>query len=235
LPPALLAGYHSAGDRWLVQVFAKSNVWDIDPLKEFARQVASVDPNISGKPISTLHALVAMTDGYWQSAWLAAIVIALAVWFDFRHLGHTLLALLPLVVGCIASMGTMGLCGISFNPANMIALPLVLGIGVDYGVHVLHDYRNSLAGGSNGYRMTRRLGRALFLTSSTTLLSFAALIVARHQGMHSIGLVLAIGVGWCTAAAMLLLPAVLQWMEQPAEQPATIPMPLSDNIYSKSA
>ena len=205
LPASLRARYCGRTGKWLLQIFAKESIWDIEPLSRFCADVLSVDAHATGKPISTCHALVQMNHGYRLSAVLAAAVVFALVWLDLRHPLDALAAMVPLLVGSVVMFGMMAVLGIALNPANMIALPLILGIGVDFGVHVLHDYRQQ----SGPYTLTWRLGRALCLTGLTTMIGFVSLLTAGHWGMVSIGLVMAIGVAACTAAVLLPLPAIL--------------------------
>jgi predicted RND superfamily exporter protein len=90
----------------------------------------------------------------------------------------------------------------------MIALPLIVGVGVDNGVHVLHDYRNRPRG--RPYRLRAATGRGILVAGLTTVLGFGTLITARHAGMASLGLALTLGVSSCMLSALVLLPAVLQ-------------------------
>ena len=83
-----------------------------------------------------------MKHGFLWAGVYALIAMVLVLLLDFGNVKHTLLALLPLAMGLSRRSGCMGLCGFSLNPANMIAFPLILGVGVDNGVHVLHDYRS---------------------------------------------------------------------------------------------
>lgn len=208
LPPALRERYVGPHGKWLIEIYANASVWDMQPLRGYVNEVQSVDPNATGKPISTLHALEEMNAGYLQSAWLAFLVIVVAVWFDFRRLDLALLSLAPLMMGFVSLFGVMGLFDIPFNPANLIALPMVLGIGIDYGVHILHDFRTHRHG---QYFLSQRLVKALLLSSGTTVLSFATMMISRHQGMKSIGIVLAVGVTACAVGALVLLPSILRW------------------------
>lgn len=163
-----------------------------------------------------------MNEGCCNSAYAALIVITLMVWFDFRKPLDTFLAMLPLLLGITAMFGAMGLFGIALNPANLIALPLILGIGVDFGVHVMHDFRQS----KGPYAMTWRLARALGLTTATTVVGFASLLTAQHWGMASIGLVLSIGVSACYLSSLTFLPAVLCLISR--SRPAVSPLVLPD-------
>ncbi|WP_419193423.1 MMPL family transporter [Kolteria novifilia] len=230
LPSALRSRYLSPDGTWLLQIFADASVWDGEPLNAFVREVYSVDPHVTGKPISTLLSLREMTAGYQRSAWLAIGVILLAVWCGVRSWRDSLLAMTPLVLGCLAMFGLMGIASISLNPANMIALPLILGIGVDFGVHVVHDFH-----ASNGtYVLGRGLGRALVLTSLTTILGFASLMTASHRGMSSIGVVLSLGVACCSLAALVLLPALLQLLSRTRVETAVLSFPHGDSSSTSS-
>lgn len=220
LPPPLVERHLSPGGKWLLQIFARSGVWDMEPLQEFCKEVCSVDPQVTGKPISTLHALSQMHDGFVRSAWLAGAVVMIAVWFDFRNMLYAVLSAVPLVLGSLVMFGAMGIFGIPVNPANLVVLPLVFGIGVDAGVHVLHDFRQS----TGPYVLPWRLARSLLLCALTNAIGFAALMVARHHGIFSIGVVLTIGVTACTAVSLTLLPAALHYLSRRRPEPATIPI-----------
>ncbi|MFO0945498.1 MAG: MMPL family transporter [Planctomycetota bacterium] len=215
LPTELVERYHGKSGKWLVQIFAKASVWDVEPLTQFRAEIASVDPNATGKPISTLHSLEQMIDGYKRSTWMAAIIILLAVWLDFRSLCDTLLSCIPLLIGVVMMFGIMGWLDIPLNPANLIALPLILGVGIDCGVHVVHAYREQ----SGPFELRRQLFRGLSLTGGTTIASFASLMIAQHRGMISIGQVLTIGIASCSVSAIFVLPAVLRLL--PERNPAT--------------
>jgi predicted RND superfamily exporter protein len=90
----------------------------------------------------------------------------------------------------------------------MIGLPLIVGVGVDNGVHVLHDYRGRRRGRS--YTLAATTGQGIAVSALTTVLGFGTLMVARHKGLVSLGLVLTLGVTGCMVAALVLLPAFLR-------------------------
>ena len=140
LPQTLRQRYIGKTGQWLLQVFGKECLWDYEPLGHFAQQIASVDPEATGKPFATIEGLRAMKNGFqWAGVYAFCAIVAVLLW-DFRNLRRTLIALSPLALGITVAFGIMGLLGVPLNPANMIALPLVLGVGVDNGVHVLHDF-----------------------------------------------------------------------------------------------
>jgi predicted RND superfamily exporter protein len=101
--------------------------------------------------------------------------------------------------------GLMGLFGVDLNPANMIVLPLILGIGVDNGVHVVHNFRAQ----PQGFRLSASTMNAMALTSLTTMVGFGSMLVAAHRGLYSVGLVMVLGVGACLFVSLVTLPAIL--------------------------
>ncbi|MCA8989456.1 MAG: MMPL family transporter, partial [Planctomycetaceae bacterium] len=116
-----------------------------------------------------------------------------------------LLALLPPALGMGTLLGTMALLGQSFTPANLIALPLVLGIGIDDGVHVIHDFRRQTA----RYLMSSSTFRALVLTSLTSMVGFGSLAFASHRGLSGLGQVVTVGITSCMLVSVTVLPALL--------------------------
>ncbi|MEZ5944058.1 MAG: MMPL family transporter [Planctomycetaceae bacterium] len=141
--------------------------------------------------------------------WLAVIYVAVAVVvgavFDFKSVRNTFLALGPPVLGLFMTFGLLGLFHVDLNPANLIVLPLILGIGVDDGVHVIHDFRCQ----SGTYRTSPSTINAITLTSLTSMIGFGSMMVAAHQGLVSLGIVLVVGVGSCLFVSLVTLPAIL--------------------------
>lgn len=133
---------------------------------------------------------------------IASIVAAI---FDFENVRNSFLALLPPLAGGFLMFGILGLLGVHLNPANLIVLPLVLGIGVDDGVHVIHDFRLQ----HRRYRTSASTINAITLTSLTSMIGFGSMLVSAHQGLVSLGAVLVVGVGSCLFVSLVPLPAVL--------------------------
>jgi hopanoid biosynthesis associated RND transporter like protein HpnN len=220
LPTGLRERYIGTSGKWLVQAYAKEGLWDFGPLEHFVNQVRTVDLQATGKPFGTLEGLRGMQRGFAWAGIYALAVIAIVLWADFRTARHTLLALAPLVAGAIITLGVMGLLGMPLNPANMIALPLIVGVGVDNGVHVLHDYRSR--GRGRSYTLASTTGQGIAVSALTTVLGFGTLMIASHRGLVSLGLVLALGVSACMAAALVLLPAALRVASRPRRRPAAV-------------
>ncbi len=124
----------------------------------------------------------------------------------------------------IATLGVMSMFGFPLNPANMIGFPLILGVGVDNGVHVLHDFLNRDK--SRRYRLTHITGFGILVKALTTVLGFGTLMIAQHRGMASLGLILTVGVTCCMLTALVFLPALLHVIggRQKTVEPATLPI-----------
>jgi predicted RND superfamily exporter protein len=104
-------------------------------------------------------------------------------------------------------MGLMKLLGISFNFANLVAVPLIIGVGIDNGVHVIHRVR--LEGVDGMSVVLRHTARAILIASLTTMIGFGSLALASHRGLASLGMVLILGVGSCLVTSVIVLPNML--------------------------
>jgi uncharacterized protein len=192
---------------WIVRAYAAESLWNVDALRRFTMAVQSIDPNATGKVFRTLEGLDAMRNGFLRAGLAALVVIIVVLWIDFRSLFDVCCGVVPLVVGMIATLAGLAITGTPLNPANFIALPLIIGVGLDNAVHVLHDARaNSTVGHG---RLSPATIRGIIVASLTTVIGFGTLMLARHRGMASLGLTLALGVSACTAASLTILPALL--------------------------
>ena len=209
LPAAFRERYVGQNGEFLVRAFATEDLWEYAALERFTAAAATVDPTATGKTFRTLEGLRQMRSGFERAGMLALAVIVAVLWLDFRRPRTILLGLFPLVLGVLATLGVMGLCDLPLNPANLIALPLIVGVGVDNGVHVLHDYASKPAG--TLYRLGAATGRGIAVAGLTTVLGFGTLAFAGHRGLAGLGLVLGLGVTFCMIAALVILPALLRW------------------------
>jgi hypothetical protein len=208
LPEPLVTRFVGKGGKYLMKIYSDADIWDIDAMEQFVRQVRSVDPRATGNPLQTYEASRQMQQGYKKAAVYALIAISILLWVDFRSLRLTGMAMVPMIVGMVQAFGIMGLLGIPLNPANMIIVPLILGIGIDDGVHVVHDFRNQRG---RRYAMSSSTASAVLITSLTTMIGFGSLMIASHQGLQSLGRVLVIGVSCCLFTSLVMLPAIFIW------------------------
>jgi len=209
LPPALVDRFVGQSGKHLLQIYCKGDFWDPDTMREFVTQVRRVDPAATGNPIQIYEACHQMNRAYIEAAFYAFFAILVALYLDFRNLKDVLLALIPLFLGMVCLFGLMGWLNLPLNPANMITLPLILGIGIDNGVHIVHDFRKQ----GRLYKMPSNATLvAVVVNSLTTMIGFGALMLSPHRGLESLGRVLTFGVGF-TLVTALLMPGFLRWIQ----------------------
>ncbi len=165
----------------------------------------AIDTVVTGNPVQVYESEREMIWGYEKGGFYGVMIVIVVVWLDFRSIRMTLLALLPLVTSKLQLFGLMGLLGIPLNPANMIVLPLILGIGVDTGVQIVHDYLRE----PHPYRMHPATSAALVINTLMNIVGFGALMIASHRGLHSLGRVLTLGMACCLLSCMVM-PSLLQ-------------------------
>ncbi|NDB75899.1 MAG: RND transporter, partial [Verrucomicrobia bacterium] len=180
-------------------------VWQRETQEAFVKELRTVDPNVTGTPVQLLEYTTLLKDSYVEAAWYATAAIALMVLLHFRSLLCVLLALLPVVIGTVWMVGLMGWAGIPFNPANIMTLPLVVGIGVTNGIHIL----NRFAEEKNPSILGRSTGLAVLVSGLNTMAGFGSLMLGKHQGIQSLGYVMSVGTATCMIASLTFLPAVL--------------------------
>ncbi|MCK4578128.1 MAG: MMPL family transporter, partial [Candidatus Marinimicrobia bacterium] len=183
--PDLIRNKHVSddGSRFLLTVYPKGNVWHIDYLEAFAEEMLDITPAIAGTPPMFYFLLEILGEDGKRASLLTILVVLLLLWADFRSLKHAFLAMVPLVFGVVWMVGIMGLTGIQITLLNIMAIPLIIGIGIDDGVHLLHRYRIEGLGALNTvYRST---GKAIIITSLTTMLAFGSLVFATYRGFGS--------------------------------------------------
>lgn len=205
LPRGLTDRFVGRHGRHLMKVYSKADIWDLEGMTQFVQEIRSVDPRATGNPVQIYEASRQMKQSFLQAAFYASLVIVPLLLFDFRNLLHTFWALLPLVLGMVQMFGLMGWLNIPFNPANMIVLPIILGIGIDNGVHIVHDF---LQQGRGYRRMSSSTCMAIVINSLCNMVGFGSLMIASHQGLQSLGRVLTIGMA-CILANSLVLPNLL--------------------------
>jgi hypothetical protein len=227
LPPALRNMFIGTTGKFLLQIYPKKDVWKRENQKEFIDQVRDkVNPNLTGMPVQLYEYTELLKKSYVQAAWYSLAAIVVLILFHFRSVSSVILSLLPVAVGSLWLGGVMGLLGVQLNPANIMILPLVIGIGVTNGIHIL----NRFAEEQHPSILARSTGKAVFVSGLTAIAGFGSLIVAKHRGIHSLGIVMAAGVTSCMIAALTFLPTLLMLMVQrrgPAKK-----RPSADNALS---
>jgi hopanoid biosynthesis associated RND transporter like protein HpnN len=205
LPAALRDQFVGETGKFLLQVFPKNDVWQRANQKAFVDELRTVDKNATGTPVQLYEYESLMKTSYEHAAWYSLAAIALLVFFHFRSLGAVILALLPVGIGTLWLAGLMGWFDIPFNLANIMTLPLVIGIGVTNGIQIL----NRFAEERTPNILARSTGKAVLVSGLTAIAGFGSLILAKHRGIHSLGCVMAVGITTCMIAGLTFLPALL--------------------------
>ena len=207
LPQEIRDRFVGKNGELLIYVYPKKSVWGDEALIRFTEEIKRVDPEATGTPFLVREVTSLMERGYKRGGWLAMLAVTLLLFLDFRRLTPTLLALIPLLMGVVWMVGLMGILGMEFNPANLIAVPLILGIAIDNGVHLVHRFYERSAHCVDD--IMKSTTKAVYLNSITTIVCFGSLMLASHRGIASLGLVLVLGVLTCLITAITFLPAVL--------------------------
>lgn len=193
--------------RLLLRIRPSENIWEDEARARFVAALRQVDPEVTGIPVQSHEASRLMLRGYVQGGVYSLIVVLIVLFIDLRRPRHVAMALLPLAVGWGLTFLVMVPLDLDFNLANLIILPLMIGIGIDIGIHCVH---RSLEDGSAGSGLVRgSTGRAVFLSGLTTAVGFGSLAVAEHRGIHSLGVLLAVGVLANVLAALVVLAPAL--------------------------
>ncbi len=213
LPSVFRARFMSKDGKGLaIYVNPKDNIWDTATAELFAKEVTGVDPEIAGLAVTIHEHMRMIREGFWKTSILSASLVLVILLVGFRKLSDALFAMLPVAFGVAWMLGGMGILGIDFDVANVVALPLITGIGIDAGAHMMHRWRESAnkgGGVANLDDMIRGTGSAVVMASCTTIIGFAALMLGDYGGMKTLGLSMTMGVSGCLVASVLVLPAVL--------------------------
>lgn len=169
-------------------------------------------PILTGPMIQFYESGQLVLHAYQAAGLVALAVVFLLVLFDLKRPIDALLTLLPVSIGFAVTFGVMRLFGMSVNPANIIVLPLMFGIGVDAGVHVMHRYRQDDVTRPLG--LTDGTGKGITITSLTAVIGFAALMLASHRGLWGLGMVMALGIALTMVACLTVMPACLELLRR---------------------
>ena len=209
LPPSLRNRFVGVTGQYRLLVFPKYDIWNHEAQHEFITELRTAlkgeADRVTGTPVQLYEYTTLLKDSYQQAALYALGAIALMVFVHFRSPVCVVLSLLPVAIGSAWTLGLMGIIGIPFNPANIMTLPLVIGIGVTNGIHIL----NRVAEEHNASILSKSTGKAVLVSGLTALAGFGSLTLGKHQGIQSLGLVMAIGIATCMVAGLTFLPALL--------------------------
>ncbi len=208
VPEELRRKFIGQSGHFLIQIHPKVDIWEKEGARKFVTDLRSVDPEVTGPPIITYEATVLMERAYLQGTIYAFVLVGALSFLMIRRPWETLLAMLPLGLGLLWTIGLMQVFGIKFNLANIWGLPLMIGTSAEFGLNVMLRYLEGRSHG--GPLVARSTVMAVALNGVTTMVGFGSMMIASHQGIWSLGLLLTLGSGCGVVASLVVLPVVLR-------------------------
>lgn len=213
LPPLFRHRFVSKdGSELALFVHPRGDVWEVPIAEAFTAEVMSVSPETSGIATTLAEHPKLIVKGFQRATILASVLVLLILGISFRRVSDVAVAAVPLAMASVWMLGAMPLLGMHFNHANMVVLPLLLGLGVEAGAHIMSRYRQSAAehqGVANLDDVLGSTGSAVFVAVVTTIFGFSVMMLAQYRAMFGLGLIMTIGMSATLALSLLVLPAVL--------------------------
>jgi hypothetical protein len=207
LPVGLVERMLSEDGTARVQVFPSEDLSDREAMVRFVESVRSIWPDITGLPVNLVESSYVTWDSLWKAMGWALLAIATLLLLLWRNPLEAGIALLPLLQAVALTAAATVVFDLSLNFVNICVLPLLLGIGVDSGIHMVHRAKRSAWEG--GALLASTTAQAVLFSAFTTLASFGTLILSEHRGIASLGVLLVIGMVFTLAGNLVLLPALL--------------------------
>ncbi len=200
------------GKSYLINVYSAKDIWKNLFTTSFLNDVKKVSSKITGASVFMYDVIKYSSAGGKQATILAFIAIFLLLLLDFKNIKFTLISLIPLILGSIWILGFLVFSNIYFTWMTIMIVPLIIGIGIDDGVHIIHRYR--LEGKRNIPLVLRTTGKAVMLTSLTTMIGFGSLSFSKMVGYQQFGIALFVGIGVLFILSTVLLPVILNLFEK---------------------
>jgi len=211
LPPTLRDRFFGADGSIAVYAFPAKTVYDPGNLDALIKDVYSVSPEATGFPTTHQVFSKAVVDGFTRGTQLALVLCLLWIMAATRSVRGFALAALPLLIGGGWMLGLMALGGIRYNFANIVALPLVIALAVDYGVWF--SYRWSELKGHSPLEVSLTAGKVIGLAAGTELAGLGAITLASYRGVSSLGMSITLGLLCCLTATLIVAPAIGQLLD----------------------
>ncbi len=209
LPAQITRRWKSADGQYRIEIWPKEVLDGPEPMERFVTQVRGAAPTATGGAIGYIESGHAVVGAFRQAFVYSFIAITILLLLLLRSFADMLLVLIPLLLAGLLTVAGSVLFNVPFNFANVIALPLILGVGVDYGVYLAQ--RGRVAASSNVNLLQTGTARAVLFGALITTANFGDLMLARHPGIVSMGILLTVGLSMTLICALVLLPSLLAW------------------------
>ncbi|GMR25555.1 MAG: MMPL family transporter [Ignavibacteria bacterium] len=206
----------SQREEYIQYIYPKNDTWQKENIESLEMLFKEVAPSAVGLPRISWHMSQKILSDIIIMIIVALVIIILTLRVIQKSFKSALLTLVPLSFGILFTLSTLSLLNIKVSLYNLISLPIILGIGIDDGLHIIHAYRENPEGGSA--EAIFKVGPAVFLTSLTSMIGFGLLSFYTHPGISSLGVVTFIGVGWCFISTLLFLPIMLEYSTKKLNQ-----------------
>lgn len=216
LPASIVSRYRAPDGRARVEVFPTGDVSARGNLEAFVSSVQAIAPTTAGSAVEIVESGRAIVLALKQAFTGTLLIVALLLMLLWRSVRDTMLVLSALGLAAVLTAATTVVLDLPFNFADVIVLPLLLGVGVDSGIHLLHRHRS----GDHSGVLETSTARGVLFSALTTIASFGTLGFSTHRGIASLGLLLTIGLVYVLLANLVFLPALLNWMERDRPAPA---------------
>ena len=207
LPPEVLGRYLAPSGRARVQVYPSENLEDPDALARFVVAVREISPGATDSPVEILESGRAVVNSVVTAALISIVAVSAMVFAMMRSVRDTLLVLIPLILAALYTVAATVALGMPFNFANVIVLPLLMGLGVASGIHLVSRAREEHSG---TVAFATSTPRAVTFSALTTIASFGSLAVSSHRGTASMGELLMLSIGLTLVCTLIVLPSLMQ-------------------------
>ncbi len=205
LPPAILERWVSDDGAHRIQVFPAVDLEEPDAKRRFIAAVREIAPTVVGSPIAHIEAGDAVVAAFQQALLWAFIAVVAIAFIAFRSALTMIETIAPIILAAAMTVAAMALLDQTFNFANVIALPLLMGVGIDSAIHLVHRSK----AGTHDRLLESAAARAVLFSALTTIAGFGSLAFSPHPGMASMGLILALGMAAMLLSSLIVLPALL--------------------------
>ena len=211
LPQDLRERYVTADGLARVEVFPKINVIDNKELRRFVSEVQKAAPNAIGTPVSLVEGGDTVVQACLQATVIALCAAFILLLLVLQSVSGAFLVLLPLLLAMAMTAASSVILNLPLNLANIIALPLLLGLGIAFGIYLVMRKRSGL---DVEHLFRSSTPRAVLFSALTIMASFGSLAFSEHRGMSGLGLLLTIAVSFALLCTLVILPAIMSAAEE---------------------
>jgi len=208
LPPYITDHFIGLDKKYCIYAFPSEIIWNEFFMDKNVHELKSVSPEASGISVIMWSILAQVKHDFLLIGAGAFLAVFFVLLLDYRNAYFSALTMVPLLGGAVMMVGTMAVFDIKLNFVNMCIIPLIMGIGIDYGVYMVHRWKIEGMGTDSIDKVIASTGRGVIYSALTTIVGFGSLSLASYQGLQSLGKMLVIGIAFCLVTAVVGLPSL---------------------------